>query len=80
MAAYRFDLFRNGQGAAPFRAFECHMLEQVGYAVYLGAFIARADIDPDADRCRFELWHVFAHHTQAIRQGRNLCRHATFPS
>ena len=53
-------------------ALERHVLEQVGDAVDLGRLVARADIDPDAERGGLQAGHVLADDAQAVGEGGDL--------
>ena len=57
MAADRLDLLGDGERRAPLGALEGHVLEQMRDAVDLGRLVARADIDPDAERHRLDRVH-----------------------
>src|SRR5205085_11440910 len=50
MAADRLDLLGDVAGAAPFRALEGHVLEEMRGTVDLGRLMPRPDIDPQPER------------------------------
>ena len=53
-------------------ALERHVLEHVGDAVDLGRLVARADVDPDAERGGLQARHVLADDAQAVGEGGDL--------
>jgi hypothetical protein len=55
IAADRIDLAGDGFGGAGFRALEHHVLDEVGDAIPFGIFVARAGLQPDADRDRADV-------------------------
>ncbi len=58
VAADRFDLLGDGERVAPLGALERHVLEKVRDAVEFAPLVARAGVDPDADRRGLETRHV----------------------
>ena len=71
-AADPLDLLGDGAGGPAGRALERHVLEHVGHAVDFGRLVARADIDPDAERGRLQAGHVLADDAQAVGEGGDL--------
>jgi len=68
VAADRIDLAGNGLGGARFRALENHVLDEVRNAVPFGIFVARAGLQPNADRDRTDVRHLLGNDGEAIRQ------------
>ena len=79
MAADRLDLVGDVLRAAARRALEHHVFEQVGDAVDLGRFVARAGVDPDAaghrldgacssrpGRCAVDLGRLVIHSARSL--------------
>ena len=76
MAADRLDLVGDVLCAAARRALEHHVFEQVGHAVDLGRFVARAGVDPDAAGHRLDLGHGVGRDPEPAGKRRNLrCIH-----
>ena len=80
IAADRLDLLGDLACAAPPRALERHMFEEMRNAVLVAAFVAAAGSDPDAERSGLEMRHRVGHHRDAGFQGRQLNAHAAAPS
>src|ERR1700730_467926 len=80
MTADGFDLLGDRQGTAPFGSLECHMLEKMRDPIDLGGLVARANIDPNAERDRVDRIHAVGGHPQSVGQGRELRRHALLRS
>ena len=80
MAAHGLDLLGDFPGAAPGRALEGHMLQQMGDAVDLGRLVARAHIGPDADGGGFDRIHPVAGDPKAVGKPGDLDRHAALPA
>ena len=80
IAADRLDFLGDLPRAAPPRALERHVLEQMRNAVFVAAFVAAAGIDPDAERGGLEMRHRIGHDIDAGFQGRHLYAHAAAPS
>ena len=68
VAADGVDLARNFLSAAVLGPFEYHVLEEMGDAVPFGVLVARACLQPDADRCGANMLHLFGDHGQAVGQ------------
>ena len=68
VAADRIDLAGDGFGGAGLRALEYHVLDEVGDAIPFGIFVARAGLQPDADRDRADVGHLLGDDGQAVRQ------------
>ena len=68
VAADGIDLAGDVFGGARLRALEHHVLDEVGDAVPFGIFVARAGLEPDADRDRADVRHLLGDNGQAIRQ------------
>ncbi len=77
MAADRFDLLGDGKSAAPVGALEGHVLEEMRNPVDIGRFVARADIDPDAERDRVDGVDAVGSDPQSVGQNGKLRRHST---
>src|SRR5262249_21081501 len=80
IAADRFDLFRDLPGAAPRRALERHMLEQMGDAVLIRPLVAAAGTDPHAERGGLEMRHPIRHHHEAGGKTGHFNAHAAAPA
>ena len=80
IAADRLDFLGDLPRAAPPRALERHVFEQMRNAVLVAAFVAAAGIDPDAERGGLEMRHRIGHDIDAGFQGRHLNAHAAAPS
>ena len=65
-AAHGVHLFGDLRGAAPLRAFEKQMLDEMREAVFGFAFVARAVFDPDAETHRAMLRHFMGHDPNAV--------------
>ena len=65
VAADRFDLLGDVAGAAPRRAFEGHVLEEMRDAVLIASLAPAAGTDPDAERHGLDLGHGMADDGQA---------------
>src|SRR6266478_7679697 len=68
IAADRIDLAGDGFGGAGFRALEHHVFDEVGDAVPFRIFVARAGLQPDADRDGTDVGHLLGDDGQAVRQ------------
>src|ERR1039457_2595858 len=68
VAADRVDLARDGFGGAGFRALEHHVFDEVGDAIPFRIFVARAGLEPDADRDGTDVGHLLGDDSQAVRQ------------
>ena len=68
VAADRIDLAGDGFGGAGLGSLEDHVLDEVGDAVEFGIFVARAGLQPDADRDRANVGHLLGDNGQAVRQ------------
>ena len=68
IAADGIDLAGDGFGGARLRALEHHVLDEVRDAVPFGIFVARAGLEPDADRDRADVGHLLGDDGQAVRQ------------
>src|SRR5260370_14424488 len=68
IAADRIDLPSDGFGGARLRSLEHHVLDKVGDAIPLRIFVARARLEPDTDRDRADVGHLFGDNGQAVRQ------------
>src|SRR6185312_11305446 len=76
MAAHLFDGLGDLAGAAPLGALEGHVLEQMRDAVDLGPLVARADIDPNAERHRVDAGHEVARDLEPVLELGDLDAHA----
>ncbi len=79
VAADRLDLLGDLARAAPGCALERHVLEQMRDAVLVGALVAAAGADPDAERCRLQMRHRIGHDHQAGGKTRDFDAHAAAP-
>src|SRR6202011_6315398 len=79
VTADRLDLLGDRAGAAPFGALEGHVLEKMRGAVDISRFVPRTDIDPDAERDRFDRVDPVGGDPQPVRQSGKLSRHAAAP-
>src|SRR5579862_2907306 len=70
VAADRFERLRDLLDAVALSPLEHHVLDEMRDAVRLELLIARADIDPDADRDGADGWDVFGDNADAVRQNR----------
>ena len=68
VAADGINLASDGFGGARLRSLEHHVLDKVGDAIPLRIFVARAGLEPDADRDRADVGHLLGDHGQAVRQ------------
>ena len=68
IAADGIDLARNVFGGARFRALEHHVLDKMRNAIPFGIFVARAGLEPDADRDRADVRHLLGDDGQPVRQ------------
>jgi hypothetical protein len=75
-AADGLDLLGDVLRAAPRRAFEQHMLDQMGDAVDGGVFLARAGAKPEPDRGGLDMVDAVRDHAQAVVEGGQADRHA----
>ena len=80
MAADRFDLGRDIEGAAPLGALEGHMLQQMRDAVDRRRLVPRADIDPDTDRHRLDRIHAVGDDAHAVGEFGDLDAHDAAPA
>ena len=80
IAADRLDFLGDLPRAAPPRALERHVFEEMRDAVLVAAFVAAAGIDPDAERSRLEMRHRVGHDLDAGFQGGHRYTHAAAPS
>ena len=80
IAADRLDLLGNLPGAAPPRALERHVLEEMRNAMLVAALVAAAGIDPNAERGGLEMRHRVGHDGDAGCQGGDRYAHAAAPS
>ena len=79
IAPYRFDLLRDLARGAARRALEGHVLEEVRDAVLVGALVAAAGADPDAQRGGLQVRHGVGNHNKARWQTRDFNAHAAAP-
>src|SRR5712691_9100207 len=79
LAADRLDLLGDRASASPFGAFEGHVLEKMRDAVDVSRFVPRTDIDPDAERDRFDRVDPVRGDPQTVPQCGKLSRHAAAP-
>src|SRR5690606_33454227 len=63
-AADILDFLGDVAGAAPCRALEGHVLEEMGDAVLVLGFVARAGLDPHAEGDALQMWHGFGRDRQ----------------
>src|SRR5206468_1077671 len=68
VAADGIHLARNVFGRAVLRPFEDHVLDEVRDAVDVRIFVARAGLDPYADRNRTDVLHLFGQDGETVRQ------------
>ena len=80
MAADCFDLLGDGECAAPAGALEGHVLEKMRNPVDVGRLMARADIDPDAERDRVDGVDTVGRDPQSVGQSGKLRRHSIIQS
>jgi len=80
IAADRLDLLGDLLRAAPRRALERHVFEQMGNAVLVGQFVAAAGAHPHAERCGLQMRHVVGDDGQTGRQAGDVDAHAAAPS
>src|SRR5580693_7700852 len=55
-------------GRAMLGAFENHVLDEMGDAIPLCVFVARSALDPNTDRGRTNMLHLFGNHGQPVGQ------------
>src|SRR5262245_28825113 len=79
LAADRLDLLGDIAGAAPLRALEGHVLEQMGDAVLGQGLVPGTGGHPNAERHGFHMRHMVRHHAQTVGQLRKLGCHVPDP-
>ncbi len=79
LAADVLDLLGDLPGAAPARALEGHVLEEMCDAVLALGLVTRPGLDPDAERRAFQRRHGFGGDRQPVGKTRDLDAHAAAP-
>src|SRR6185295_12414686 len=79
-AADRLDFLGDLARGAPRGALERHVFEEMRDAMLVGAFIAAARSDPDAERGALQMRHCVGDDHQAGWQARDVHAHAAAPS
>src|ERR1700688_3027619 len=69
VAPDRVDLAGDGFGRTGLGAFKDHVLDEMRDAIPFGVFVARAGLEPDADRDGAKVGHLLSDDGEAIRQG-----------
>src|SRR4029077_1108312 len=66
VAADRIHLSGNGLRRTVLSAFEYHVLDEVRQPIELGVFVARPSLDPDPNRNRPDVLHLFRDDGQPV--------------